>query len=81
MKQIYIIITLFLTIFLTTKAYNLRNTNQMESRIESNYSNYSIAPEQSEDNSQENDQSQIKKLKAIIKDLVNKIFNKKQNLR
>ncbi len=75
MKQIYMT-SLFFTILIVTKALNLRNSNQMESRIESNYSNLSVAPDQSNNENQEREQSQIKKLKGIIQDLVINILKK-----
>lgn len=75
MKQILILIFILSTIFIPNKAFNLRNTNQMENRIESNYSKSSEAPDQNENNNQENEQ--INKLKGIIQELVNIFFNKK----
>lgn len=69
MKQIYMF-TLFFLILIVSKAYNLRNSNQMESRIESNYNNVSEEAEKGENEIQETEQTQIKKLKGIIQDLV-----------
>lgn len=63
-------IALFFTILVVTKAYNLRNSNQMENRIESNYSNVLLSPGPNNSENQENEQSQIKKLKGIMQDLV-----------
>jgi len=69
MKQFYMLF-LFYNIFIFSKAYNLRNTNSMENRIESNYNNLLIPQEQTENQNSEKEQSQIKTLKGIIQNLV-----------
>lgn len=80
MKQIYML-ALFFTILVVSKGYNLRNSNQMENRIESNYSNLLETPEPNNNQKQENEQTQIKKLKGIMQELVKKFLIKIKNLK
>ena len=68
MKQFYLIILLF-CIFIVSKAYNLRNQNELGNRIESNYSNVNVE-EPNIENSEKSTENQIQSLKGIIQNLV-----------
>ena len=68
MKQFYLIILLF-CIFIVSKAYNLRNQNELRNRIESNYSNVNIE-EPNIENLEKTTENKIQSLKGIIQNLV-----------